>query len=122
MVLTVSKGVRVLGVAPNDTWPTAQGSRIIAGACAGMAHLVLDIAYYTTAPASAPTIEFSSNGLNWPSIQSAGSDPAIAVGVAAMYYADLQIKAWKFYRITLPQPSGTFTAQGSAKLLAVIQE
>lgn len=120
-MLTLNRGVRVIGVAPNDTWPAAGASRIIAGCCAGMAHLVLDLAYITSAPGTSPTIEFSSNGLTWPSSQTAGADPAIAAGIAALFFADIQIKGWKFYRITLPQPVGAFTAQGSAKLLPIIQ-
>lgn len=93
---------------------TFGSDKVIAACCYGQARIVGDIGY-DAAPASAPTIEFSMDGLNWIRSREATADPA-GVGVT-LYTWDETVGSWKFVRITLPAG----TASGNGRMLPKVQ-
>jgi hypothetical protein len=87
--------------------------------CDGMGRIVGDFAY--SVPVVAPTIEFSMDNLNWDSAQTAAVDNTAAAGIT-LWKLDLEVRAWKAVRLTIPASGAGQSVRGSARLLPVEEE
>jgi hypothetical protein len=113
MAMTTTRPVQIVRLLSSDT---LVAPLVLEVPCDGMGRVVGNIGY--DAVVAAPTIEFSEDDLNWDSIQSATVDATAAAGIT-LYRFDIAIGAWKFVRITIPNPPGGNFVRGGARLLPV---
>jgi len=85
--------------------------------CSGMGAIEGKLAY-TAAPASAPTLEFSMNNVDWDSAQSATLD-GTAVTVTLYQFDKIKVSDWKFARITIPLIAAPDVVRGGVRILPV---
>jgi len=116
MAMTTTRPIKLVKLSNADAVPAPL---VLEYPCDGMGRLVGDFAY--TAPVVAPTIEFSLDNLNWDSTQTAAVDFTAAAGIT-LWKFDLDVRAWKALRITIPAPGVGQSVRGSARLLPVEEE
>lgn len=115
-MLAVTEHVGVFSA--SETVATFTAPKVAFTACEGMDRFVGEAAYTGGAPASAPTIEFSMDGLVWSFLLAApaGANPAPGV---TLFTWDVQVNSWRFVRLTVQPPITAISA--SAQLLPIIQ-
>lgn len=113
-MLSVENDLKILQINESDATFTANKAAV--SACDGMGSITADFRY-TVAPAGAPTLEFSTNGVDWDYLQNipAGVNPG--AGIVAQYTIALAIDQWKFVRIVVQPPGAGGSCRGVATLL-----
>lgn len=113
-MLTVENDLKILQINEPDTTFTVNKEAV--AACDGMGSITADFRY-TVAPAGPPTLEFSTNGVDWDYLQNipVGANPG--AGIVASYTIALAIDQWKFVRIVVQPPGGGGLCRGVATLL-----
>lgn len=117
-MLSAVQQMGVLSVNESDS--TFIADKVVAVPCEGMDRFSGEFGYTGGAPGSAPTIEFSMNGVDWDYSQSAPLGAFPAAGVT-LYSWNIEIFSWRFVRLTLDTPAAAGSCRGSAKLLPKLQ-